>query len=116
MIIQFKLFENINGWTFDKIRSQLKLGDGEVLNPMDIKYNLENKELYDNIKKYFCWKYKIDNCYISYFFNNEETYLGAKFLDDNNNTYMSIISEDDSEIINFLNEPEMFIQMNKYNL
>jgi len=116
MITQFKIFENVNGWTLDKIRTQLGLGDNQTLNPMNIKYNPENKELYDNIRQYFCWKYNIDYCDIVYFFNNEAVYFGVKVVDENSVTYLPIMHKNDVELCNFLNDPEMFTQMNKYNL
>jgi hypothetical protein len=117
MVTKFKIFEGVASWTIDKIKDQLGMfKESEVINPMDIKYSNDTKELHDSIVQYFCWKNNTKHCLINYFFCNSGAKFGVKFLDENGNSYLPMYNENEPELVHFINDPDFFKETNKFNL
>ena len=120
MITIFESYESKSNWTLEKIRNIFQLDEYPSVNPQFIIQDPMNEDsvkiLYVDIIDYFKWKYKISSCYLTEFFRDEETYLGIRFLGDKFSNWTVKVEEDEPKFVDFLNNKEMYLQTQKYNI
>jgi len=134
-----QIYENVN-YTWESIITLLSLDMFEDLSdyqkmkkykiPLDAKKyeEIENKELLNKIILYFEYKYEVKLKKFDKIFSTFVTFhkiivstigIFFEYISKHNTPTRYKVAhfvEDKDEFVNFINNPEMFIQSNKYNL
>lgn len=105
-----KLFENTS-WSDQKLRQHIE--DEKLLKKILEKYVIWKKEIPQDEARYHIQYLE------AYFFDTKNWYSNNKFIiqyEDPDGDRHEFIVEDYDEMINFLDNPKMFTDANKYNL